>query len=532
MIGFYLTTKGEYNPEQVADISNSIILDTSNKTFTAMNQYVFEFQKSSSDYKVETLPIDSSTKTCLSIHGAKLMYDDLFGTIDTHEENAIVHITAAERTAWNNASDNAHTHSNKALLDGITEASVADWVRDTSYGHGTLAQLNAGTDETAQVWDASTITQYVNSLVSGGVNFRGSFNPTNEQIDDTADTLTSKGEKKGDMYIANTAGTYLGKSLDIGDVIVFKSACAAGTAPTAEKITVIQGVVKVIAENPTLTYDTSAKIGTVEGVDLWVKMPAMSVSLSVPTGLTVTGSPVTGTGTLAIVYTDGYSIPTDSSQNDWQTAYSWGNHADVGYALQTYVVDVSTRLNNVSTNLRDVSVRLYNVSQSISNVSTMLSDRITNVSTYAYNVSVNLAEKDASLNERIDNVSSYAISVSTNLNATQAALGARIDNVSSYAYDLSTNVTSINYNLTGRIANVSIGVQNVSTYAVDVSSRLSATNSSINTKFGMVDSSLVNFDSSVRDVYQELYEWTQVWAAAWNQLFDVNPGLNRPTNGI
>lgn len=43
MIGFYLTTKGEYSPEQVADISNSIILDTSNKTFTAMNQYVFEF---------------------------------------------------------------------------------------------------------------------------------------------------------------------------------------------------------------------------------------------------------------------------------------------------------------------------------------------------------------------------------------------------------------------------------------------------------------------------------------------------------
>lgn len=56
-----------------------------------------------------------------------------------------------------------------------------------------------------------------------------------------------------------------------------------------------------------------------------------SVDLSVPTGLAVSGNPVTTSGTLAISYASGYSIPTTSSQSNWDTAYSWGNHASAGY---------------------------------------------------------------------------------------------------------------------------------------------------------------------------------------------------------
>jgi len=56
-----------------------------------------------------------------------------------------------------------------------------------------------------------------------------------------------------------------------------------------------------------------------------------SVAMSVPTGLTVTGSPVTSSGTLAVSYTAGYAIPTTTKQSDWDTAYGWGNHASAGY---------------------------------------------------------------------------------------------------------------------------------------------------------------------------------------------------------
>lgn len=47
-----------------------------------------------------------------------------------------------------------------------------------------------------------------------------------------------------------------------------------------------------------------------------------SVAMSVPTGLTVTGSPITSTGTFVVSFTAGYSIPTTAKQTQWDTAYN------------------------------------------------------------------------------------------------------------------------------------------------------------------------------------------------------------------
>lgn len=60
-----------------------------------------------------------------------------------------------------------------------------------------------------------------------------------------------------------------------------------------------------------------------------------SVAMSVPTGLSISGSPITASGTLALSYTSGYSIPTTAKQTNWDTAYGWGNHASAGYAKTT-----------------------------------------------------------------------------------------------------------------------------------------------------------------------------------------------------
>lgn len=56
-----------------------------------------------------------------------------------------------------------------------------------------------------------------------------------------------------------------------------------------------------------------------------------SVNATVPTGLAVSGLPITDSGTIAIAYQAGYSIPTDTEQSQWDTAYGWGNHASAGY---------------------------------------------------------------------------------------------------------------------------------------------------------------------------------------------------------
>lgn len=60
-----------------------------------------------------------------------------------------------------------------------------------------------------------------------------------------------------------------------------------------------------------------------------------SVGLSVPTGFSVSGSPITSSGTLSLRFASGYSLPTTTKQSQWDTAYGWGNHASAGYITQT-----------------------------------------------------------------------------------------------------------------------------------------------------------------------------------------------------
>jgi Major tropism determinant N-terminal domain len=93
------------------------------------------------------------------------------------------------------------------------------------------------------------------------------------------------------------------------------------------------------SSNPVLSvaeigYETDTgkfKIG--DGASAWSALPyfstsaggsgtVTSVDLSVPTGLSVSGNPVTTSGTLAISFSSGYAIPTTAKQTEWDTAYT------------------------------------------------------------------------------------------------------------------------------------------------------------------------------------------------------------------
>ena len=69
-----------------------------------------------------------------------------------------------------------------------------------------------------------------------------------------------------------------------------------------------------------------------------------SVAMTVPTGLSVSGTPITTSGTLAISFASGYSIPTTAKQSNWDTAYGWGNHASAGYLLASTAASTYLRL--------------------------------------------------------------------------------------------------------------------------------------------------------------------------------------------
>jgi len=62
-----------------------------------------------------------------------------------------------------------------------------------------------------------------------------------------------------------------------------------------------------------------------------------SVGMTVPTGFAISGSPITASGTLALSFASGYSLPLTADVNKGVTAYGWGNHAQAGYALASNV---------------------------------------------------------------------------------------------------------------------------------------------------------------------------------------------------
>ena len=70
--------------------------------------------------------------------------------------------------------------------------------------------------------------------------------------------------------------------------------------------------------NQVLSYNGSALVWAVGAGSGTVT----SVAMTVPTGLSIAGSPITTSGTLALTFAAGYSIPTTSSQTNWDTAYT------------------------------------------------------------------------------------------------------------------------------------------------------------------------------------------------------------------
>jgi hypothetical protein len=75
-----------------------------------------------------------------------------------------------------------------------------------------------------------------------------------------------------------------------------------------------------------LAKGTDGQILTLaSGVPSWTAASATgvtSVAMSTPTGLSVSGSPITSSGTLALSLSTGYAIPTTTSQTNWDAAYS------------------------------------------------------------------------------------------------------------------------------------------------------------------------------------------------------------------
>ena len=184
----------------------------------------------------------------------------------------------------------------------LTTQKIVNLSTDPASGVSGEVYFNT-TSNTLKVYDGTSWTP----VGSGG---GGSILPT--QTGNTGKYLNTNGTSASWSSIAESDVTGLTTSLS-------------GKQPLDADLTAISalagtsGLLKKTAAD-TWILDTNAYSTTTGTVT--------SVGISVPTGLSVSNTPVTSSGTIALALTAGYSIPTTSSQSNWDTAYTDRNKWD------------------------------------------------------------------------------------------------------------------------------------------------------------------------------------------------------------
>ena len=137
------------------------------------------------------------------------------------------------------------------------------------------------------------------------------------------------------LWYVRSAATWAALAGGGGGEVNTASNLGAGEGVFASKVGVDLKFKSLVAgANVTLTSDGDEITIEAAGGGGGGSGTVTSVALSAPTGFSVSGSPVTASGTLALSFAAGYSLPTNANQTNWTTAFGWGDHASAGYQKQ------------------------------------------------------------------------------------------------------------------------------------------------------------------------------------------------------
>ena len=182
-------------------------------------------------------------------------------------------------------------------LDGISDWITGDWA--------------VFSDLPTDAWQKIDNTSILGGAGTGGNIAAWSGSGTSVTLTDAPITYSGSNTTfAGTIAASNLSGTNTGDQ-DLSPYAPLASPTFTGsprsvTPATASNDTSVATTAYVKAQG----YSTTA--GTVT-----------SVAMTVPTGLTVSGTPITTSGTLAVVFASGYSIPTNTGQSNWNTAYAY-----------------------------------------------------------------------------------------------------------------------------------------------------------------------------------------------------------------
>jgi len=263
--------------------------------------------------------VDMTVPTGLAVSGNPVTTS---GTLAVTYATGYAIPTTAKQTEWDTA------YTDRLKWDGGSTGLNAATGR-TSLGLGTAA-TTAATDYATAAQGAKADSALQSYTETDPVYVASSwYGTTNNSTNwNTAYTDRLKWDGGATGLTASTGRTSLGATTVGGNLFTLTNP----SAVTFVRLNADNTVSALSASDfrTAIGAGTSSTTGTVTSVDM-----------SVPTGLSVSGNPVTSSGTLAITFSAGYSIPTTTKQTNWDTAYSWGNHASAGYLTSSSTLDAS-----------------------------------------------------------------------------------------------------------------------------------------------------------------------------------------------
>ncbi len=235
------------------------------------------------------------------------------------------------------------------LPDATLLPTGSSWIFDNdSTGNLTVVDNASGAVDVVPPGGYATVFLENNSTVAGtwgrfGM-IPGEINWGTNSLDLGGTTVLSNGYWQGNTVQPAYGGTGITTFVGANNALysTSSSALTAGTLPVAAGGT---GSTSLTANNVLLGNGTSAlqvvapgtagNILTSNGTTWTSAAPSASgtvtsVAMTVPTGLSISGSPITTSGTLALSLQSGYSIPTNAQQSDWTTAFVEARYWDGG----------------------------------------------------------------------------------------------------------------------------------------------------------------------------------------------------------
>ena len=172
--------------------------------------------------------------------------------------------------------------SNYVTLDGNQA------LTNKTYNGYTLAEACAKAVDEATMSSSSTnlptskaVAAYVDGALVSVLKYQGTVTKT-KGLPAT--------HKVGYVYVVAEAGTYAGKSCEVGDYIICKTT---GTTASDADWDVVNGENQVSDKNPTLSWSSRSTVATVDGTDIHVTMPSNPAANKADKATTLAGYGIT-----------------------------------------------------------------------------------------------------------------------------------------------------------------------------------------------------------------------------------------------